>query len=138
MAIFIAYFVYHAASAFNYSAAPFSLFALARGLTIIIFAALMGAWVKKRSSLGAGRQLSADLQMAAGLCFFTAAWQACGLVGAPGFAVYPELAWQLGNQSFLVGQALAVQLFIALGLVFLLWACASAGSKQPPDSSARF
>jgi hypothetical protein len=98
----------------------FMLFAVMGFIFISLFLTLVGIWMLKRPSLKPQRQRVADLQLAAGLCFFSAAWQSCGLLGAPGFAMYPEIVLKLGNQSFIAGQALATQFFIILGFVFLL------------------
>jgi hypothetical protein len=120
LGIYILYFIYHAFSVSRYSSVPFSLFAAIGVLFVVLFLMLVWFWMRGRSRVEPKYQRSMDLQMGSGLCFFTAAWEACGLVGAPGFAVYPELAGQLGNQSFLVGQALAVQVFIILGFILLM------------------
>jgi hypothetical protein len=69
--------------------------------------------------------------LGAGLCFFGAAWQACGLAGAPGFALYPEIVQKLGNQSFVAGQAFAVHIFVILGFVLLLLAMRAERSHDP-------
>lgn len=73
---------------------------------------------------------------AAGLCFFTSAWQPCGLAGPPGFGLYPELVRGHDGASFLVGQALAVNIFALLGFAFLLLAMRFAGRPNDSDGSA--
>jgi hypothetical protein len=120
LGIFALYFIYHALSLSRYSSVPFPLFTTISLLFIILFLALIWFWIRRRSTAEPGHQRAMDLQMGGGICFFTAAWQACGLIGAPGFAIYPELAAQLGNESFLVGQVLAVQVFLVLGFVLLI------------------
>ena len=120
LGIYLIYFVYHSLSAFRYTSVPFPLFAIFGCLLIALFLSLVWVWVRRRSGLQSEHQRAADLQMGGALCFFTAAWQACGMAGAPGFAIYPELAGKLGNQSFLVGQVLAIQVFTCLGFVLLL------------------
>jgi hypothetical protein len=122
LVIYLVYFSYHAFAAFRYTGVPFALFVISSLLFVALFLALVWMWARRRAGLEATRRRAADLQMAGGLCFFSAAWQACGLVGAPGFAIYPALAAQLGNQSFLIGQVVAIQFFLALGFLFLLLA----------------
>ena len=69
---------------------------------VVLFLALVCVWVRGRSRLGPGRQRVVDLQMGGGLCFFIAAWQACGLAGRLASRSYPDRAATLKNQSFLV------------------------------------
>ena len=120
--IHIIYFTYHGVAAFRYRDVPSLPFAILGWFFMVLFLALVWTWARNRPSLKPKRQRAADLQMAGGLCFFTAAWQACGLAEAPGFAASPELAQKLANQSFIVGQAMAVQIFAALGFILLLLA----------------
>jgi len=122
LGIELLYFAFHAIRLMLDLNIPFLLSALMGGLFVVLFLALVWIWARKRPGLTPQRRRAADLQLGAGLCFFNAAWQACGLAGAPGFALYPEMVQKLGNQSFVAGQALAVQVFIALGFVFLLLA----------------
>lgn len=131
LAIQLVYFTYHAAAAFRYTGVPFLLFALMGCLFVVLYLALVWVWARRRPRIEPQRQRAADLQLGAGLCFFSAAWQTCGLTGAPGFALYPELVQKLGNQSFVVGQALAVQFFMALGFVFLLLAMRAQQAPNP-------
>lgn len=120
LGIQIVYFTFHAIRLMIDLEIPFILFAVMGFIFISLFLTLVWIWTLKRPSLKPQRQRIADLQLAAGLCFFSAAWQSCGLLGAPGFAMYPEIVQKLGNQSFISGQALATQFFIILGFVFLI------------------
>jgi hypothetical protein len=129
--IYLVYFVYHGFSVSRYTSVPFPLFAVAGFLLVALFLALVWVWVRRRSSLEPEHRRAVDLQMGGGLCFFTAAWQTCGLAGAPGFAIYPEVAAKLGNQSFLVGQVLAVQVFTGLGFVLLLLGMRAERARNP-------
>jgi hypothetical protein len=122
LGIQLVYFAFHALRLVIDLSLPFLLFAFTGFLFVVLFLALVWVWARKRPGLEPERQRVADLQLGAGLCFFSAAWQSCGLVGAPGFAMYPEIVQKLGNQSFIGGQALAVQFFLVLGFVFLLLA----------------
>lgn len=131
LVIYLVYFAYHAFAAFRYSGVPFALFAISSLLFVALFLALVWMWARKRAGLEPMHRRAADLQMASGLCFFSAAWQACGLVGAPGFALYPALAAHLGNQSFLIWQVVAIQFFLALGFLFLLLTMRVDKRQQP-------
>jgi hypothetical protein len=131
LGIQLVFFTFHAIRLVLDWSIPFLLFALMGCLFVILFIALVWIWARKRPTLEPHRQRVADLQLGAGLCFFSAAWQACGLAGAPGFALYPEVVQKLANQSFIAGQALAVHVFIALGFVFLLLAMRAEQSRNP-------
>jgi hypothetical protein len=56
--------------------------------------------------------------------------------GPPGFGLYPELVRGHDGASFLVGQALAVNIFALLGFAFLLLAMRFAGRPNDSDGSA--
>jgi hypothetical protein len=120
LGIELAFFAFHAIRLAADLSLPFLFFALAGLLILALFVALVWVWARRRPGLEPDRQRAVDLQFGASLCFVSAAWQACGLVGAPGFALYPDIVQKLGNQSFLAGQAVAVLFFMALGFVFLL------------------
>ncbi len=122
LGIELAYFIFHAIMAFRYASVPFPFFALMGCLVVGLFLTLVWTWAHKRAELNSGQQQAVDLQMAAGLCFINSAWQTCGLLGAPGFALYPDLIEKLDNHSFIIGQAVAIQIFTVLGFVFMLMA----------------
>ena len=115
----LGFFLFHAVRLMLDWSIPLLLLGVVHGLFVVLFLALVWDWARRRVGLEAQRRRAADLQLGAGVCFFGAAWQACGLVGAPGFALYPDIVQKLGNQSFLACQAFAVQFFFALGFVFL-------------------
>ena len=119
MAVFIAYFAWHVTFVFRYGGGSFAAGTAASLLVLALFVVLVWTWARRRPGLALGRRHLADLQLGAGLSFFAAAWQVCGLVGAPGFAVYPDMAARLGEQSFLFGQAVAVLFFSSVGFLLL-------------------
>jgi hypothetical protein len=122
LAVLLVFFMFHTVRLMLDWNIPLLLVGIMHGLFIVLFLALVWDWARRRPSLESQRRRVADLQLGASVCFFSAAWQACGLVGAPGFAMYPEIVQELGNQSFVAGQAFALQFFIVLGFVFLLLA----------------
>ncbi|MBU1662816.1 MAG: hypothetical protein KKD28_15250 [Chloroflexi bacterium] len=134
LVIQLVFFMFHAVRLMLDWSLLFLLSAFMGSLFVILFLALVWVWAHQRPSLEPQRQWTGDLQLEAGLCFFSAAWQACGFAGAPGFAMYPEIVQKLGNQSFIAGQAFAVQFFIVLGFVFLLLAMrAGRAQNTEPD-----
>ena len=122
LGIQLVYFTYHAIRDMLELKIPSLVFGIIGFSFLILFLALVWIWARGRPSLEPDRQRAVDLQLGAGLCFFTAAWQACGLAGKPAFALYPELVIKLDNQYFVAGQVLALQIFLALGFIFLLLA----------------
>jgi len=122
LGIQLVYFTYHAIRDTLELKIPSPVFGIIGFSFLILFLALVWIWARRRPNLEPDRQRAVDLQLGAGLCFFTAAWQACGLAGKPAFALYPELVIKLDNQFFVAGQVLAVQIFLALGFIFLLLA----------------
>jgi hypothetical protein len=121
-AVEVLYFVFHAIMAFRYSTVPFVFFALSGLLVVGLFIAGTVFWARRRAQADAARQRALDYHMAAGLCFVNSAWQTCGLLGVPGFALYTDLVEKLNNHSFITGQAVAIQVFTILGFLFLLLA----------------
>ncbi len=131
LGIQLIYFTYHAIRDTLDLGVPYLFFGLLGFSFLIMFLALVWNWARKRPSLEPERQRAVDLQLGAGLCFFTAAWQACGFAAKPGFALYPELVQKLASQSFVAGQAFAVQVFLALGFIFLLLAMRAEWTRKP-------
>ena len=122
LAIEAVYFIFHSVR-YNFDfGLPTLVFGVMGCLLLLLFFGQVWYWARRRPGLRASRQRVADLQLGAGLSFIAAAWQACGLGSAPGFAIRPALAVALANQSFIYGQVLAIQVFMALGFVFLLLA----------------
>lgn len=131
LGIQLVYFTYHAIRDTLDIGVPYWFFGLLGFSFLIMFMALVWNWVRKRPSLEPERQRAVDLQLGAGLCFFTAAWQACGFAGKPSFALYPELVQKLANQNFAAGQAFALKFFFALGFIFLLLAMRAEWTHKP-------
>lgn len=87
----LVFFTFHAIRLVTDLDLPFLLFAITGFLFNALFSAFVWIWARKRSSQGPRRRRAADLILGDGISFFSAAWQSCGLVGAPGFALYPEI-----------------------------------------------
>jgi len=122
LGIQLVYFTYHAIRDTLDLGVPYFFFGFLGFSFLIMFLVLVWIWARKRPTLKPERQRAVDLQLGAGLCFFSAAWQACGFAGKPSFALHPELVQKLANQNFNEGQAFALQVFLALGFSFLLLA----------------
>ncbi len=131
LGIQLVYFTYHAIRDTLDLGVPYFFFGLLGFSFLIMFLALVWNWARKRPTLKPERQRVVDLQLGAGLCFFAAAWQACGFAGKPSFALYPELVQKLANQNFNEGQAFALQVFLVLGFIFLLLAMRAEWAHKP-------
>jgi len=131
LGIQLVYFTYHAIRDMLNLGVPHLFFGFLGFSFLIMFLALVWNWARKRPSLEPERQRAVDLQLGAGLCFFTAAWQACGFAAKPSFALDPELVQKLANQNFVAGQAFALQIFLALGFIFLLLAMRAEWAHKP-------
>ncbi|WP_041401079.1 hypothetical protein [Salinispira pacifica] len=116
----IGYFLFHAVRLLQDWSVPFVFFAVSGYLYITIFIILVLAWMRTRKTLAGNVREVSDYILCGGISFLSAAWQTCGMVGAPGFALQPEIALELGNRSFILGQILIMQFFLLMGFVFLL------------------
>jgi len=67
-------------------------FGVGGGLILLCFLTSCLDWAKTRRDLARSSTTASDLRLAAHVTFFIAAWGLCGLLGAPVFALRPELA----------------------------------------------
>ena len=89
------------------------------GLAILVLAgATIYYWGSYRARQPASRHAALDLQAVGYLCFALAAWNTCGVGGAPSFALAPEKMLALEARDFAVGQLKSVMAFVVLGWLF--------------------
>jgi len=69
-----------------------AVFGIGGGLILLCFLNSCADWARTRSHLEASGKTASDLQLAARVSFFVAAWGLCGLLGAPVFGLRPEFA----------------------------------------------
>ncbi|MAG13147.1 MAG: hypothetical protein CMN78_00975 [Spirochaetales bacterium] len=124
-AVHLIYFAWHGIFVFRYIRAPFLLFTFAGFIVLVLFGAVTWYWWHTRREALPTQLISIDLLYCAMICFLNAAWQICGLVGAPGFAGVPALSVKLSNQSFITGQLVAIMFFIICG-----FGCALLGFRR--------
>lgn len=95
------------------------LFGVGGGLITASFIYSAHLWAKSRPRLSGKREAAADLRMAGHVLFFISAWGLCGLLGAPIYAIRPQLMQQLQSSSGVTDMAVKVLVCLALGWVFI-------------------
>ena len=97
------------------------LFGIAGGFIMFFFLGIAWNWVKVRSQLSAAAQKIVDLQMIGYVFFIIAAWNLCGLLGAPIFALRPSLSQQFNVEILAIslGSTVLICLTIGWGLHFM-------------------
>ena len=95
-----------------------ALFGIDGGLIMVFFLGLLWNWAKSRSALSAAGRSGSDLQMAGYIFFLMAAWWLCGLLGAPTFALRPDLMEKHGTLSGMAPMASLISILLVLGWAF--------------------
>ncbi len=94
------------------------LFGIGGSLIMLSFLGCAWNWIKLRPQLSAAARPAADLQMLGQVFFFIAAWNLCGLMGAPTFVLRPELSQQFDMSALAINVGTAVLIFLTIG-----WGC---------------
>lgn len=87
-----------------------AVFGVGGGLILLCFLTSCLDWARTRRDLDGSSMTASDLRLAAHVSFFIAAWGLCGLLGAPVFALRPELT-ELHRTS---GWNLAIKVLVCL------------------------
>lgn len=95
------------------------LFGVGGGLIALSFICSAYLWAKSRPNLSGKRGTAADLRMAGHVLFFMSAWGLCGLLGAPVYAIRPQLMQKFQSFSGAPNMAAKVLVCLALGWVFM-------------------
>ena len=95
-----------------------NLFFGAAGSSIII-SFLLTFWFTSqyRNRLEKGARIGIDFKLLGYLCFGIVTWEVCGLINAPGFAIYPDKMTEIGVRPFAIGQAKSVIIYFAVGWI---------------------
>ncbi|HTY25162.1 MAG TPA: hypothetical protein VMC85_18670 [Desulfomonilaceae bacterium] len=93
-------------------------FGIGGGLILLCFFASCLAWARTRCQLNGSMKTAADLRLAGYVCFFLAAWGLCGLLGAPVFALRPEVAEAYGSSPGAYTMAVKILVCLLLGWGF--------------------
>jgi len=98
------------------------LFGVGGGLILLCFLASCLDWAETRHHRSGPTRTASDLRQLAYVSFFIAAWGLCGLLGAPTFALRPELTSVYRTES--AASSLAVKVLVCLVLGWGLTAAA--------------
>ena len=108
------------------SEVPSLLFGIDGGLIVICFIGLLWNWSRSRPALSAAEKTGSDLQMLGHVFFLISAWYLCGVLGAPIFALRPELA-----EKFAVSTAESASLASLVSICLTLgWVCTFFGHRR--------
>lgn len=94
------------------------LFGALGGLVVIFFLAILWFWGKKRTSLEGPEKTAADFLLVGYVFFFVAAWFLCGLLGPPGYLLYPDKVIQFNTLASARSSALLIFIYLVLGWLF--------------------
>lgn len=97
-------------------------FGVGGGLILLCFLAACLDWAEARLHVTGPTRTASDLRLAGYVSFFIAAWGLCGLLGAPTFALRPELASVSRTES--AASSLAIKVLVCLILGWGLTAAA--------------
>jgi hypothetical protein len=96
------------------------LFGVVGGLITLFYIGLAWNWIKERSNMVGLKRSGSDLTMIGATFFVFASWYLCGLLGAPTFALRPELMeeYQTAASAASLGSLIAVYLAFGWGFLF--------------------
>jgi len=90
-------------------------FGVGGGLILFCFLTSCLDWAETRRHVSGPTRAASDLRLAAYVSFFIAAWGLCGLLGAPTFALRPELKSVYRLESAATSLAIKVLVCLVLG-----------------------
>lgn len=109
-------------------------FGVGGGLILLCFLMSCLDWAETRRHLGGPTKTASDLRLAAHVSFFIAAWGLCGLLGAPIFALRPDLTEV--HQATSAGWSLAIKVLVCLVLGWGFTAVAQRIERRETNSAA--
>ncbi len=108
------------------------LFGINGGLMALFFLGILLHWSKTRQMHSQSDHTVSDLRMAGYVFFLVASWYLCGLLGAPSFALRPELMQRYGTLAGATSLGSIVSISLVLGwlLTFLAHHVEARGRKK--------
>jgi len=110
-------------------------FGVGGGVILLCFLVSSLDWADTRRHLNGPTKTASDLRLAAHVSFFIAAWGLCGLLGAPMFALRPELAKV--QQTTSAEWSLAIKVLVCLMLGWGFTAVAQRIERRETKSAAQ-
>ena len=98
-----------------------ALFGINGGLITLFFLGIFWNWARNRPGLSTNAKTGSDLQMVGYLFFLVASWYLCGLLGAPTFALRPELMQKYKTLPSAINLGSLISVCIALGFAFIFF-----------------
>lgn len=95
-------------------------FGIGGGLLLVLIFAVGWLWAQQRQQHDKAYRLVLDLRGAGYFFFALATWNTCGILGMPGYALYPARSMSVHAYPFIIGQSKVVMLYLILGWVFIL------------------
>ncbi len=108
------------------------LFGINGGLMALFFLGILLHWSKIRQTHSQSGQTVSDLRMAGYVFFLVASWYLCGLLGAPSFALRPELMqrYEALASAISLGSIVSISLVLGWLLTFLAHHVEARGRKK--------
>jgi len=100
-------------------------FGIGGGLILLCFLASCFRWARNRDTLPEPIKASADLRILGYVFLFSAAWGLCGLLGAPTYALRPDIAQQFRSLSSVPSIAVTVLVCLVVG-----WVCFALAERK--------
>jgi hypothetical protein len=98
-----------------------ALFGINGGLITLFFLGIFWNWSINRPGLSKNAKIGSDLQMVGYLFFLFVAWYLCGLLGAPTFALRPELMQEYETLPSAINLGSLISVCLALGFAFIFF-----------------
>jgi hypothetical protein len=98
-----------------------ALFGINGGLITLFFLGIFWNWAKTRPGLSKNVRTGSDLQMVGYLFFLIVAWYLCGLLGAPTFALRPELMQKYKTLPSAINLGSLISVCLAIGFAFIFF-----------------
>ena len=97
-----------------------SYFGYSGGLLLILIFSVAWFWAEQRQNCQPSQRKVVDLKGTSYFFFALATWNLCGVVGMPGYALYPERSLAVNAYPFIIGQVKVVMLYFVLAWLSLL------------------
>ena len=95
-------------------------FGYSGGLLLVLIFCVGWFWAQQRQNCEPSNRKVIDLKGTSYFFFALATWNICGVIGMPGYALYPERSLAVDAYPFIIGQVKVVMLYFVLAWLSLL------------------